>query len=657
MGRASVFLVLLFFHPVISQQYSLNFSNSSTRTQWRHRLPSWQYRVPVRLSSGEDSNSELSISSNASLGFTLDNRNGKKSWQDNASIGSTINYPILGPKATIGIGANMSLRSATLQKQKLRNQTFNFRFMYKPFDDGRFNNLTINVTPGLITKTRDSRANLDSTITEKGIQYNASLRVSPDLKVRDKKLGNSLSFTKRDNTLKNNKDRSEGFSSSVNYTFPGKVRVSTNFSESRSELGVTRSVVTDSKEATDGFVKRDTSVSAEISESRSKNFSSSIDFDVGRFKFKNNVSLGNSTRTNTASAQQDLGNRYFGTDRESNRWNWQSELSGKVVQSVVVNSKIRIENSEQRNLGVQVLDVSRCANHFVISEDNVCRDPSSDLRNDRLFINTSLTWTINDHNSIRMTTWADLKQSKNPGASDQDRDTFSNSFSIRYDGTLAQESRFNVEVRTSFLHRVNLAASRSASNSRNRDIVLDAGTNYERLDIRFSHSFSISAKRTIFDFDRQINRRNSSRESNIRRGWSMNHTLNRKLMGFLRLNGRYTYSADDFGTLIVEHGSQIVEEDNNRHSIGIGLSYAPAPTFSLSTNYSFLLDRRWDHEYINAQELRIQDLARRNKNRSISMNMNYNPEDSPNKLTLRGSRSRQRSGTFNSFNATYSRAL
>ena len=97
-------------------------------------------------------------------------------------------------------------------------------------------------------------------------------------------------------------------------------------------------------------------------------------------------------------------------------------------------------------MGVQVLDVSRCANHFVISEDNVCRDPSSDLRNDRLFINTSLTWTINDHNSIRMTTWADLKQSKNPGASDQDRDTFSNSFSIRYDGTLAQESRFNVEV-------------------------------------------------------------------------------------------------------------------------------------------------------------------------------------------------------------------
>ncbi|MEE3233458.1 MAG: hypothetical protein VX294_04770 [Candidatus Latescibacterota bacterium] len=657
MSRTSILLVFLMFHAAIPQQYSLNFSSSSTRTQWRHRLPSWQYRVPVRLSSVADSTSELSVSSSASLGFTLDNRNGKKTWQDNASIGSTINYPILGPKATIGIGANMSLRSATLQKQKLRNQTFNFRFMYKPIDDGRFDNLTINVTPGLITKTRDSRANLDSTITEKGIQYNASLRVSPDLKVGGKKLGNSLSFTKRDNTLKNNKDRSEGFSSSGNYTFPGKVRVSTNFSESRSELGVTRSVISDFKDDVDGVAQRDTSVSAEISESRSTNFSTSIDFDIRRFKIKNNVSMSSSTRTNSASAQQDVGNRYFGTDRESNRWNWQSELSGKLIQSIVVSSKIRMENSDQRNLGVRVLDIGRCANHFVTSSGNICRDPSSDLSNSRMFLNTSLTWTIDERNSIRMTSWADLKQSQNPGASDQNRDTFSNSFSLRYDGTLAQESRFNVEVRTSFLHRVNLAASRSASNSRNRDIVLDAGTNYERLGVSFSHSFSISAKRTIFDFDRQINRRNSSRESNIRRGWSMNHTVNRKLMSYLRLNGRYTYSADDFGTLIVEHGSQIVEEDNNRHSIGLGLSYSPTVAFSMSTNYSYLLDRRWDHEYLNAQELRIQDIARRNNNRSLSMNINYNPKDSPNKLTLRGSRSRQRSGTFNSFNATYSRAL
>ena len=213
-------LLLLFFLALAygveaQQKYSLNFSRSSTRTQWSHRLPSWQYRVPVRLAATGDTTSQLSISTSASMRFTLDSRNDLKTWQDNASLGSTVNYPILGPKATIGIGANMSLRSSTLQKQKLRNQTFNFRFQYKPIDEGRFDDLTVNVTPGLITKTRDSRANLDSTIEETGVQYNASLRVSPDIKIAGKKLGNSLSFSKRDNTLKNNKDRSESFSSNM----------------------------------------------------------------------------------------------------------------------------------------------------------------------------------------------------------------------------------------------------------------------------------------------------------------------------------------------------------------------------------------------------------------------------------------------------------
>ena len=51
----------------------------------------------------------------------------------------------------------------------------------------------------------------------------------------------------------------------------------------------------------------------------------------------------------------------------------------------------------------------------------------------------------------------------------------------------------------------------------------------------------------------------------------MNHTANRKLLKSLRLNGRYSYPADDFGTLLVENGAQIVEEDNNRHSMGLGL--------------------------------------------------------------------------------------
>lgn len=656
MGRIAWLILLAFSYGVEAQQkYSLNFNRSSTRTKWSHRLPSWQYKVPVRLAATGDSTSQLSISTSASLSFTLDERNDRKTWQDNASLGSTVNYPVLGPKATIGIGANMSLRSSTLQKQKLRNQTFNFRFQYKPIDKGRFDDLSISVTPGLITKTRDSRANLDSTIEETGIQYNASLRVSPEIKLAGKKLGNSLSFSKRDNTLKNNKDRSESFSSSANYTLPGGVRTSFSFSESRSEVGITRSVVGESE--VDGVVRRDTSVAAEISQSRNTGFSSNIDFDVGRFKVRSSASYGQNQRTNTASAEQDPGNRYFGTDRESRSWNWQSEVSGKLVEPVLWNSKLRFESSDQRNLAVRVLDVGRCASHFVRSSDGTCRDPSSDLDNGRLFLNTSLTWTLTEKHSLKLSTWADIKRAENPGAPEQNRDTYSNSFTLRYDGSLADDARVNIEIRNSFLHRINMAATRSGDNSRNRDIVLDIGSSYQRLGISISHNFSISAKRTIFDFDRELNRTTSSRKSNIRRGWSMNHTANRKILANLRLNGRYSYSADDFGTLVVENGAQIVEEDNNRHSVGVGLSYSPIQALSLTTSYNFLLDRRWDHEYAGGQEARVQDTGRRNRNRSLSFNASYSPTNNPNQLSLRASRSRQRSGTFDTFNVTYSRTL
>ncbi len=203
---------------------------------------------------------------------------------------------------------------------------------------------------------------------------------------------------------------------------------------------------------------------------------------------------------------------------------------------------------------------------------------------------------------------------------------------------------------------MNLHATRSGDNSRNRDLSLNIGTSYERLETSFSHNFSVSAKRTVFDFDRQVNRRESSRKSNIRRGWSMNHSVRRKFLDHLSLNTRYAYTADDFGTLIVENGAQIVEEDNSNHSIRFGMTYAPSADYSTSVNYSYRLDREWQHEYVNFEEMRLQ-IRDPNRHRTLSMNLNYNPVGSDNKLTLRGSRSRQRSGTFDSINATYTRTL
>ena len=174
-------LVLAAWTAADAQQYSLNFSRHSTRTSWNHSFPSWSYSTPVRFSAVGDSTSKLTINASANMGFTLDDRSGGKSWQDNASGRSSVNYPILGPKATISLGASMSTRNLTLQKQKTRSQSFNFGFRSKPLSSGPFKSLSANLTPSLITATRASRASLDSTIKETGIRYNASLRVSPDM--------------------------------------------------------------------------------------------------------------------------------------------------------------------------------------------------------------------------------------------------------------------------------------------------------------------------------------------------------------------------------------------------------------------------------------------------------------------------------------------
>ena len=634
-------------------QYSLNFSRSSSRTSWNHSFPSWSYSTPVRFSAVGDSTSKLTINANARMGFSLDDRSTGKSWQDNASGRSSVNYPILGPKATISLGASMSTRNVTLHKQKTRSQSFNFGFRSKPLSRGPFKSLSANLTPSLITATRASRASLDSTIKETGIRYNASLRVSPDIEIADKKLSNSISLSKTDDTLEHNKDRSERLSGNVSYTFPGDVRVGLSMSENRSQRGLSRRAIS---EATVGeAVVRDTVVSAELAETRGTSFSSNVDFDLGRFKVKNRASYSQNEHTNTANAIQDLDNRFFGKDRLGENFSWDASLSGKLVEKLVLNTSVRFKGSDVRRLAVRVPDTSLCDSHFTRSADGTCRDPSSDEINRNLFLNGSLNWPLADGHSLRLATFGEIKRSENPGDRKQDRDTFNNSVSLSYDGTLRSGAKLSVDLKNSFLHRVNLHATRAVDNSRNRDISLNIGTNYERLGASFSHRFSVSARRILYDFDRQVNRRESSRKSNIRRGWSMAHSLRRKVLDDLALNARYNYSANDDGTLILENGAQIVEEENARYTLQFGMTYSPSTDYSAGATYTYKLDRQWDYEYSTLAQSR--SLNRRNKHRTLAANFNYNPVGSDNKLSLRGSRSRQRSGTFNSLNVRYTRTL
>ncbi len=633
-------------------QYTLRFSRTSSRTSWTPSFPSWNYSTPVWFSAVGDSTSKLTINASASMGFTLDKRSSGKSWQDNASGRTSISYPILGPKATISLSANMSRSNVTLQKQKILNRSFNFGFRSKPLSSGPFKSLNASLTPGLVRAARATRANLDNTIRETGIRYNARLGVSPDIEIAGKKLNNSISLSKVDDTLEHNKNRSESLNSSVSYTFPGEVRVGLTLSENRSQRGLTRRII--SEDVIGEVVVRDTMVSPELLKRRGTKVSSSVEFDIGRFKIKNSTSYVQNENTNTANAAQDdlTNNRHFGTDRLSENFNWKASLSGKLVEKLVFNTSFRFKGDDVRRLAVRA---DLCPSYFTRSADGTCRNPSTDQSNRNLFLNGSLTWPLADAHSLRLATFGEIKRSENPGKPDQDHDIFNNSVSLSYDGTLRSGAKLSVDLKSSFLHRVNLHAKRAGSNSRNRNISLDIGTNYERLGASLSHRFGVSAMRTIYDFDRQINE--SSRESKIRRGWNMRHTLRRKVVDDLALNASYNYSAGDDGILILENGAQIVEEEKANYSVLFGMTYSPSTDYSTSVSYRYRLDRQWNYNYSTLAQSRSLKRGSPNRHRTLSANFNYNPVGSNNKLTLGGGRTYQRSRTYNSLNVTYTRSL
>ena len=269
-------------------------------------------------------------------------------------------------------------------------------------------------------------------------------------------------------------------------------------------------------------------------------------------------------------------------------------------------------------------------------------------------MNGSLDWPLAENHSLNLSGQSRSIRDDHLAAPELDRDTFSSTVSIKYSGKRASGISVDVSLNSNFSHRVSLDATRSSNNARNRDLGLDISTRYERLGTTLSHRFGVSAKRVIFDFDEQVNLLASDRRSNIRRAWSMNHSLRRKFFTALSGNFTYSYNADDFGTLLSENGAQIVNEENTDHSIRFGFTFSPNADFSLGANYSYRLDRQWELLYRNRQAER--SLARQNRHRNLSLNLRYAPS-SLTALTTRFSRAKQRSGTFDTFTVDLSRTI
>ena len=625
-----------------AEKYSLGFSSASNRMSWTPSFPGWSFAIPVTLAATDDTTSMLRVSTSASLGSSLNRRNGRNTWQDRASLRANVDYPILGPKGSIGFNASMSARSSTLVRQKIRNQTFGLRFSYRPFarTKSRFSSLRASITPGVITASRASRVNLDSTIVEKGIRYNASLSVSPKFDLMGERLGGSLRMSKNDNTLKTSKSQGESLGLSTSYKLLSQVQTSISFSESRSQSGLTRAVITE--EAVDGDVERDTTVAAELSKSFGRGVSTKVSFDVAGFDIKSSQSWRETKTQNTANADQDPRNRFFARDRKSDRWEFDLSASGKLPAGLVVSSASAYEFSDERRLPVELED------------GNIFRDPTDDREDRGLSVSGSVSWPFIEDHSLTMRGSARSNRDDSPAAPEQDRDTISRNASLNYRGRFDNDLSLSASLSSSNTHRVNLNATRSGDNSRSSDLRLAINTSYERFEADISHAFDISARRTIFDFDRQLNISVLDRRSNIRRGWSMRHTVRRSLLERIKINANFRYSADDFGVLLVSNNAQIVEEDNADFSLGTGMSYRPTTSLTIGMTYSYRLDRQWTLNYTEQGVER--DLERRSPHRNLSTNVDYRPTGSTN-VSARASRSRQRSGDFDSFSVSISRQV
>ena len=639
-----VFLALvLFLSPGIcsaAETYSLSFSSSSRRMSWNPSFPGWNYSAPLAFSAAGDSTSMLRLSASASLAASVFPRDGRQNLQENGSLRSTVSYPILGPKATINLSGSVSSRSAALVKQKTRSQSIGFGFAYQPLvkSDGPFRSMRVRLTPGFITARKASRANPDSTLEERGLQYNASLNMSPGWDIAEKKLSTSFGLSKQDNTLKGNKNKNESMRFSTGYTLPKGVRANFSAGERRSQRGLIRPVFLEEKVG--DFVSRDTTEQAELSETLSRNFSTNLKAEVMGFDLSGRQSWSRSKNTNTANADDHPRNNFFAKDRESERWEYKVSAKGELPGNLVGSTSVNYKTSDLRRLPV------------TLSTGRVHRDVTDDSDDRDLYLHGYLDWQPSEDHGMTLSGSSRVIRSDNPGEPEQDRDTFNRSASLRYRGRFDSGLRLSANLSSGATHRVNLHSRRSSQNQQTRDLSFSVNPSYERLETRISHTFNISARRTIFDFDRQTNRNLLARRSKISRSWSMSHSLQRSVIENLSLSVNYRYKADDRGILLVEKSSQIVEEDNADHSVSVSTRYKPGTALSIGTNYRYVLDRQWKYEPGGEER----DLQRRNTHRNFGVNAEFIPRPET-RISASYSRSRQLSGIFESVRVLISRRV
>jgi len=603
--------VLLIPSSAEGVRYSLRFSRTGDRFDWDHSLSGLSYSFPVTEAGGDSASAWATVSGSTSFSSSF-TRASKTSttgdrWRDNGSGYWSLSYPFA-RKIRVSINANMNRSSDNLFNQKIATQNISSSIRYAPFLEGRFRSLSVSHSTGQSFDRRMDKK-------DSGRNYTFSLGVQPDVM---EGMSTSFSYSKAGNTLKR-KDLNANLRGGLGYHFSETMSGNVSYSEGRRDRNYWRRLSTGD----------DRSI-LEKQSTRNRNLNGSFRFSRGEnFQFTGGGSHAERRTQDTAS--NDLGeevvdnaNPKRGTDRRSTTVAGNANVSARVLDRVNVSWRLKYGATRVRYL-----------------ENNVgFRRDDLDKSNEDLAMNSSATVTLADGHSATISGHLERISNDHMGSPELDRDEFKSNFRISYTGDW-DGVRLDGSVRTGQNHLVNLDGRRSGDNRWTRNYQLDAGTGYELLKgIRLSHSYSLSANYKEFDYDEILNP--DRPKSDVRRAWSMDHSISGSLSQRLRIHTGYSYKTDDEGSLfgVGGTGQQLVAEDENSHSANFGMSYSPSRWLSISPGYRYQIRKIWDHVYEG--EIERRKLTARTEYETMSLSVNYNPSKK-NTLTFSGSRTKRKS--------------
>ena len=623
-------LVVLLPAPAYGVAYRLSFDQIGDRLSWGQTLSGWQHTIPVGFSYS-DSTAAIELSGSFHLSSVL-NRGawGENRWRDSSSAHWSLGYPIL-ETTRLSLNASLSKSSDNFSRfrEPILTQSVGVVLQHSPFRSGPFRSFSVTFSGGPSFDRRLGRR-------DRGIAYRTSLDVSPEFLDR---VAGSFHFSKSDNTLKR-RDLNETLRGHLEYGFAKSIHGNLSFSEHISRLNYLHPLRESGRDTT--VYKQQTT--------RARSLAPSFTAEVGsNFTVAGRLLYSRSSYEDEASEddpREDLSfrlrNPKRGTNRESTHLGWSGDVSFKPFD----------RSTFSYNLFYSTDEISYLANRAGFRRGDL------DKGTNDLSMRSSFQFEMVENHHVTVSGLV-RKISINQGVND--RDDFKSTLRASYQGTFEKSGlRLNARVSTDQNHRVYIKAERSANNAWNKNYLLNASTYYEVSERLFlSHRYDLFAYHRTYDYDNRIDPR-----SNIRRGWSMDHSGGSALSKRLKIRVGYRYGTDDYGSLVenAQRGGweEIVMEDRNRRAAYMGVSYVPSQHFSMDVGYQRQSRREWDHRY-PGEGVEVRDLADRTVLEVLSLDCGYDP-GGKNTISISGDRTIRESLKYpakreNRFNVLYTRRL